>query len=98
MIDLRKGLFWTASIVGGIIGLAGVGFVIVYVLEAIIKRIGEPDQSLLFWYLPVLFTGLVGMVLGFGAAITGISNLRRINREQRGAAPPSSGPASPRPE
>ncbi len=87
MIDMRKGLFWTATILGGLIGLAGGVFVCIYILEAIIKRIGEPDQSLLFWYLPVLFIGLVGMLFGFSSAAMGIYNLRRVYREKDTSIP-----------
>jgi len=78
MFDLRKLLFWSAIILGGLIGFAGIAFVVIYIMEAIVKRIGEPDQSLLFWYLPVLFIGIVGMLFGFGSATMGILNLRKI--------------------
>lgn len=46
--------------------LAGVTFCAMYVVEAFIKRIGEADQSLLFWYLPILFMGLFSLMAGLG--------------------------------
>ncbi len=60
---------------------AGITFIVLYVLEAVIARRGEPDQSLLFWYLPVLFLGLIGMVIGLGVSVWGIIRLREIRRQ-----------------
>lgn len=48
-----------------------------YILEAIVARIGQPDQSLLFWYLPILFMGMIGMVLGLSAGARGAQRLRK---------------------
>ena len=52
-----------------------------YVYEAIIVRVGEPDQSLLFWYLPILFLGILGMVIGLGVGAWGGSRVRVIRRQ-----------------
>ncbi len=48
-----------------------------YVLEAVIERRGEPDQSLLFWYLPILLIGMVSVVTGLVSSIWGFVRLRR---------------------
>jgi len=48
---------------GYLLSLAGIVFVVMYIKEAVIDRFGEGDQSLLFWYLPVLFIGMA-MLLG----------------------------------
>ena len=48
-----------------------------YVLEAVIERRGEPDQSLLFWYLPILLIGMVSVVTGLAASVWGFVRLRR---------------------
>jgi cytochrome oxidase assembly protein ShyY1 len=48
-----------------------------YVLEAIVARIGEADQSLLFWYLPILFIGLIVLAIGLGLGIWGARRLRK---------------------
>jgi len=53
-------------------------FVAAYVLEAVIKRAGDPDQSLLFWYLPFLFLGLIGLIIGTVSGIWGIVRLKRV--------------------
>jgi len=56
-----------------------------YVLEAIVARIGEPDQSLLFWYLPVLFMGTIGLTIGLSISIWGAIYLRK-NKQQDASA------------
>lgn len=48
-----------------------------YVLEAVIERRGEPDQSLLFWYLPILLIGMVSVVTGLVSSVWGFVRLRR---------------------
>jgi len=48
-----------------------------YILEAVIERRGEPDQSLLFWYLPILFIGMVSIIAGLAASVWGIVRPRR---------------------
>ena len=44
--------------------LMGIVFIWAYISEAYFARIGEPDQSLLFWYLPLLFIGMFSTGLG----------------------------------
>ena len=46
------------------LALMGLFFIGAYISEAYLARIGEPDQSLLFWYLPLLFIGLFTTALG----------------------------------
>jgi len=53
------------GLIGGLLlSLTGGGFIFMYVAEGIVARIGEPDQSLLFWYLPILFLGIFGLMAG----------------------------------
>ena len=54
-------------ITGVIVAVLGVLLVSSYVWEAFISRIGEADQSLLFWYLPILFLGII--LTGGGLAL-----------------------------
>ena len=56
--------------VGGLFLVSG------YVREAVIARIGDPDQSLLFWYLPLLFMGLFALILGMSLVAWGWRRLR----------------------
>ena len=51
-----KRVWSIALLTGGVLStVIGIGFIGLYVWEGILVRIGDPDQSLLFWYLPVLF-------------------------------------------
>ena len=69
----------TVLISGIVLSITGIFLIGVYLLEAVISRIGEPDQSLLFWYLPFLFLGLFALVTGLIIGIRGISGIRNIN-------------------
>lgn len=60
--------------------LLGVGFVAMYILEAIVHRMGEPDQSLIYWYLPILFIGLIATVMGFRMGAWSLTRLRKLRR------------------
>jgi apolipoprotein N-acyltransferase len=62
--------------IGAVLGVAGLGFIAMYFQSAIIERLGEADQSLLYWYLPILFIGL-------GLASAGVSLLRSGLRRKR---------------
>ncbi len=74
-----EGWLATVALGGGVVAiLAGLAMIGAYVLEAVIKRMGEPDQSLLFWYLPLLFIGILCTMAGIGAATWGVSRLRKI--------------------
>jgi hypothetical protein len=68
-------------VVGSLIALTGIACVVMYVLEAIVARVGEPDQSLLFWYLPFLFVGLIGIFIGLGIGIWGAIRLKKIRQQ-----------------
>ena len=51
-----------------------------YIYEAIISRIGEPDQSLIFWYLPILFIGITSLIAG---TILFISSYKKIKNDNK---------------
>ena len=63
---------------GSLVALTGLACVVMYMLEAIVKRLGEGDQSLLFWYLPFLFVGLIGIIVGLGIGIWGANRFKKI--------------------
>jgi hypothetical protein len=67
--------------------LGGVALVAAYVWEAVVTRWGEPDQSLLLWYLPILFLGVIGVRIGLAAGTWGLARLRSA-----GPMPPGSTP------
>lgn len=77
MMQMRKWLAWSTIIAGAVIGVAGTAFVLMYFWHAIVARIGEPDQSLIFWYLPVLFIGLAGCGAGLALYRWGAKRLRQ---------------------
>lgn len=62
--SLRRRAFRIVLAVGLCAFLAGCLFVGLYLLEGVFARIGEPDQSLAFWYLPFLFGGLICLAGG----------------------------------
>ena len=66
---------------GAIAALIGVGLVGSYAWWAVVARWGEPDQSLLFWYLPFLLFGLGGVV--YGSTVSGWAR-RRLRNKARG--------------
>jgi hypothetical protein len=65
----KKVLFIVLLVISALVFLAGVSFLIMYVWNGVITRIGEPDQSLIFWYLPILFMGLIGMGIGWAMGV-----------------------------
>jgi len=79
--NLNKWLAYLFVILGGLISATGVVFVFMYVWEAIVSRLGEPDQSLLFWYLPILFLGLIASVAGLRLLLRGINQIRIIRND-----------------
>jgi len=70
-----KILPYCALTFGSLMTFAGAAFIVMYILEAVVARASEPDQSLLFWYLPFLFMGLIGMAIGLGAGVWGATRL-----------------------
>ena len=76
----KKVLPCGSIVVGVLFGLAGLSFILIYVLEAIISRLGEPDQSLIFWYLPFLLFGLIGIIIGTSGVVYGLNRLKQLNQ------------------
>ena len=76
-MNSKKILSCGALALGILSFLAGVVFIAMYISEAILTRLGDPDQSLIFWYLPILFIGIAGIILGLGAGILGFIGLRK---------------------
>jgi hypothetical protein len=80
-LNLKKLLAYSISLLGGIIVLAGVVFVFMYFWEGIITRVGYPDQSLIFWYLPILILGFIGIICGIAMLMHGINRLKNYTNK-----------------
>jgi protein-S-isoprenylcysteine O-methyltransferase Ste14 len=78
--EMQKKLSWAATLFGGFTLVLGVTFIAMYVLEAVVKRIGDPDRSLIFWYLLILFLGVSITMIGFSSLIWGVKRLRGTTR------------------
>ena len=72
-----KILFILMISVSLILALVGLGFIAMYAWEGVISRIGDPDQSLLFWYLPILFIGIFSLVGGVAMFLVCLKKLRQ---------------------
>ena len=77
IFKFQKNKYLCAMIFGVIAFITGLMFIILFIVKAIVERIGEADQSLLFWYLPVLIIGIIVAIPGAGFFIWGFKNLRR---------------------
>ena len=74
----RKLLPSIGLILGIPISLVGLIFIYMYINSAIIERWGEGDQSLLFWYVPILFIGII--VTGAGLTSCLLAGIALRNR------------------
>ena len=63
--------------------MIGIIFTALYLFEAIFMRIGNPDQSLMFWYLPILFIGIISLIIGILMLGLGIFRIRSQFRGNR---------------
>lgn len=64
-----------AAVCAGVSIVVGVAALKWYVWDIAILQAGEPDRSMLFWGLPIVFIGMVGLALGTGLAIYARRNL-----------------------
>lgn len=71
-----------ALISGIVISIIGAVLIIGYIMEAYVARRGDPDQSLLFWYLPLLLFGFISFVTGLSASVWGFNRLRKIEMKR----------------
>lgn len=75
---MKPGTARILVVFGILLVLLGMIFMGMYAWEAVISRIGDPDQSLLFWYLPILFIGIFAMLGGLLLLYLGRTRLRTI--------------------
>jgi cell division protein FtsX len=75
---MKRVISITAAAGGILLSLLGAILVLMYVIEALLKRLGDADQSLLFWYLPILFIGAGVLAIGVLLSIWGVRRLRPL--------------------
>ena len=78
---MKTGIAYLFVFLGGFITVLGGVFIGMYIWEAIISRMGDPDQSLIFWYLPILFIGAIAAVGGLSIFRRGLCQIRRMKKE-----------------
>ena len=78
---MNKRLAYLFIILGSLIAALGIVFIFMYIWEAIISRSGDPDQSLLFWYLPIMFLGVIASVGGLRLLLRGINQVRNMRKD-----------------
>jgi len=77
---MKKLLPWVILAFGILLDLGGLGLVGSYLIEGVFKRLGEADQSLLFWYLPLLMIGVSCLLIGGIATFWGIRQVRNSGK------------------
>jgi hypothetical protein len=69
---------WIVLITGALLVSIGIGFCVLYFVEGIFRRIGEADQSLMFWYLPVLFIGIFSASAGWALVAWARKRIKQV--------------------
>jgi hypothetical protein len=82
MMKARTWLAASIAIGGTLVAAGGIALVLMYLWAAVVERWGEPDQSLIFWYLPLLFIGMALGVTGGALFRFGMRRFRELNRER----------------
>ena len=62
--SLRKVMCIIFMLLSALMFLFGVVLIIMYINSAVIERLGEGDQSLLFWYMPLMLFGIISVIAG----------------------------------
>lgn len=64
----RRALGIAAAAAAGLFLIVGVAAAKWYLWDVVIGQAGEPDRSMLFWGLPVLFLGITALLAAAGLA------------------------------
>jgi len=80
---VKQPISYLAIGLGSVVVAVGIVFVGMYIVDGVIATRGAADQSPVFWYLPILFLGLAGMVLGAQLLLWGRKSLKS-DLERRG--------------
>ena len=63
-LSTRKVLCIIFMFLSALMCLLGISLIIMYIYSDVIARLGEGDQSLLFWYLPLMLFGIICVIAG----------------------------------
>ena len=63
-LSTRKVLCVIFMFLSALMCFLGISLIIMYIYSAVIARLGEGDQSLLFWYLPFMLFGIICVIAG----------------------------------
>ena len=63
-LSTRKVLCIIFMFLSALMCLLGISLIIMYIYSAVIARLGEADQSLLFWHLPLMLFGIICVIAG----------------------------------
>lgn len=72
----------SAALISAVSTLIGAAALWWYVAEVVIGQAGEPDRSMLFWGLPIVFLGLTALMIAGLLAWFAISQLRQTGVEE----------------
>ncbi len=75
-MEQKKLVPYGVTVLGGVVTLVGIIFVFMYFYEGVVIPWGNADQSLIFWYLPILFIGFVGIGFGLAALFWSVNRLK----------------------
>ena len=65
-----------SSVGGAVLLVVGVVATKWYLWDIAVGQAGEPDRSMLFWGLPILFAGIFATVTGLGLIVVAVRGFR----------------------
>ncbi len=74
---LLRGVYVLVIALALLLTVLGLGFIAMYFREGVIAHWGDPDQSLVFWYLPILFIGIASFVGGMALLLVAGRKFKR---------------------
>ena len=69
MVDVKLAAGIAATFLAIVLFLIGAAAVKWYAWDIAISQAGQPDRSMLFWGLPILFIGLIATIVSVGLAL-----------------------------
>ncbi|MCJ7782023.1 MAG: hypothetical protein MUQ27_14485 [Acidimicrobiia bacterium] len=73
---MRIVLSLLSAVGGAVLVIVGAAALKWYVWDVVIGQAGEPDRSMLFWGLPILFVGVFAGGAGLGLVVVAVHGFR----------------------